>query len=404
MKGVRPDLLTVVLVLFAVLLWNACADPVTDTGQVAQYHLDGNTKDSSGHGYDGVSSRGLVFVKGYSGQALSFDGSGDGADLGTITGIENDIPGLTITAWIRPRNLTGRQALVSRWGETSSDQQFTLYLDGPYLAIKVGDGMTGEEGMTDTSSRLQTGRYYFVTGTWSRDRTYTLCVWPGEFVTGNQTGDGIVDSTSAHLVLGGLDYPGPDQSFTGEIDEVTIYNRQLNKSELFDEWVRFGAPAVSPAPIQPVILLTKTIRPVSVSAGESAIVTVTAEAGAGPAEQVRVSDPVPADLIVTNGSTSRYFETLGYGKTASFSYSVTAGSPGTYPLDPAVVTYSDREGNQFAGRSNTVNLTVAAGPAPVRTTTQSAGFPGHTMILAVSCALGSIVLNHHRKPGSNRNP
>ena len=92
--GRRLVLYMIVTLLFA----GTAMGEVARDGLVAEWHFDGDAKDSSGNGNDG-SIYGATFVQGISGQALSFDGVNNYVNVGSS-------PIFDITDRIRNHDLT----------------------------------------------------------------------------------------------------------------------------------------------------------------------------------------------------------------------------------------------------------------------------------------------------------
>src|SRR5574341_919113 len=79
-------------------------------GLVAEWHFDGDAKDSSGNGNDGT-IYGATFVEGIRGKALSFNGNGDYVEI-PYTALDNLISG-TITARIN-LNSNNEETIIAK--------------------------------------------------------------------------------------------------------------------------------------------------------------------------------------------------------------------------------------------------------------------------------------------------
>jgi hypothetical protein len=83
----------------ALVLMGTAMGEVSRDGLVAEYHFDGDAKDSSGNGNDGT-IYGATFVEGISGRALNFDGVNNYVSLGNANDFK--IQQFTISIWINP--------------------------------------------------------------------------------------------------------------------------------------------------------------------------------------------------------------------------------------------------------------------------------------------------------------
>jgi hypothetical protein len=76
-----------------------------EDGFVAEWHFEGDAKDSSGYGNDGT-IYGATFVGGKFGKALSFDGVDDYVEVPDSPQLSGSGKDLTVEAWIKQDRLS----------------------------------------------------------------------------------------------------------------------------------------------------------------------------------------------------------------------------------------------------------------------------------------------------------
>lgn len=195
------------------------------SGLIGFWHLnDGSgtsAQDSSGQNNDGVLTNGPTWTTGIDSDAVHFDGDNDAVQVPTA-GLNTD--GGTILLWGYIEDITGVQYLYGHTVGTWSNR-IQLYLDDGSLCLGLGDSHT-----TDT------GIYQMTHDTWY----HVALVWDGSnyivYVNGTARANGSysgLDSLSSYADLGNTGNESlRAEAVDGIIDEVKIYNRSLNASEV----------------------------------------------------------------------------------------------------------------------------------------------------------------------------
>ncbi len=107
------------------------------------------------------------------------------------------------------------------------------------------------------------------------------------------------------------------------------------------------------------ISLTKSVFPQSIELGQTATVTITFKnTGAGTLANINVSDSLPAGFILSSGNLDKKYDLLTPKDSRSFQYSVQPSEIGTFNLEPAAVSYYDKDNASHAGKSNIPSLLV----------------------------------------------
>lgn len=107
------------------------------------------------------------------------------------------------------------------------------------------------------------------------------------------------------------------------------------------------------------ISLTKSVSPQSVELGQTATVTITFKnTGTGELTNIKVSDSIPAGFILVSGKPDKTYDMLAPKDSRSFQYAVQPSETGTFNLEPATVSYYDKDNASHAGKSNIPTILV----------------------------------------------
>ena len=216
--------------IFILLIFAGTAvGEISRDGLVAEWHFDGDAKDSSGNGNDGV-IYGATFVDGIGGKALSFDGVDDYVQLPFDSGPLKEK--FTIAAFVYPSK-----------SNTQSYFQGIVHNDNyPNRGMGLSVGAYNFSVMCyfHNSDGVQ---FYIKKSTTQNEWHYYVCVYDGTYL--NLYEDGIlVESVKANGIIKDNDlnfqvgHDLYDESrtkeryFGGKIDEVAIYNRALSENEI----------------------------------------------------------------------------------------------------------------------------------------------------------------------------
>ncbi|MGB8216492.1 MAG: LamG-like jellyroll fold domain-containing protein [Candidatus Methanoperedens sp.] len=241
------------LVASIAVLYMGAAQALTnsggDIGPIAQFHFEGNAEDSSGNGNNGTIV-GAKFVQGISGQALSFDGVDDYVSVPDSTSL--DISGsLTVSFWVKTTTTDNDRGLLSKWGGGSG---YILY-DVSNKAMFVIDSSAT---FTITTSNINNGEWHHIVGVYNNSKA--IIYFDG--VKQGEVAKPVITTNNLPLEIGRYGQNNR-YAFNGAIDEVRIYNRALNASEI-------QALYNSPAPL----LTTITVTPSSSSVALGRTLTI----------------------------------------------------------------------------------------------------------------------------------
>ncbi len=215
------------------VLANDRGGQATDDTLVGHWRLDGDATDASGQGYDGTlgGADGDEWVAGHDhGGAASFDGQND--IIQTEDGDGLQVSGdYTASVWFNANeDQNPWAALFSKTNPDGSDNHWTLQFDNePDRSLIVYHPGAGNRWDTGLDLDDLDGEWHNITI--SREGT-TMSVYldgdlrnSGEFQTAPGTGTG-------HLNIGGDRTGTSDYLFTGEIDDLQVYDRALTPDEI----------------------------------------------------------------------------------------------------------------------------------------------------------------------------
>jgi PKD repeat protein len=200
----------------------------TSSGLVAAYGFDegsGNTvMDASGRGHHGTISGATWGSSGRYGRALSFDGVNDWVTINDAASLDLTT-GMTLEAWVYPTaTLSGWRTVIQK--EQSGGSVYYLQANSDTNQPATGVFVNGEQILRG-GARLAANTWTHLAATYdgARQRLYVNGV-----EVANRAQSGAIQASSGRLRIGGNSVWG--EYFQGRIDEVRVYNRPLQVSEI----------------------------------------------------------------------------------------------------------------------------------------------------------------------------
>lgn len=214
------------------------SSPVTITvnntggsGLVAAYGFNEGTgstvTDKTGNGNNGSIFQATWYTTGKYGKALAFDGSNDYVSVPDSNSLDLST-GLTLEAWVRPTSSSGWRTVMMK--ENGSELAYAMYsrenTNRPSGWIRTNPTSGSSKSVAGTSGlALNTWTHLTTTYDGSNLRLYVN----GSLVR-TQATTGTLYSSSNPLKFGGNAVWG--EYFAGQLDEIRIYNRSLNQTEI----------------------------------------------------------------------------------------------------------------------------------------------------------------------------
>jgi hypothetical protein len=223
----------VYVIMFVMTIASASSVSQDDllNGLVSYYNMDetsGTTAVDSHGSNDGTISGATIDQTGKINKAYSFDGTNDYVDLNTIFTDNN----FSVGGWIYISGGTGVRQIVG-------NSYFSSYLRGWSLDITsanklrlfIGNNFAGE-GITESSSTLNSSTWYHVMGTYDYDSKTVKIYLNGELETTNIMSNvisytGITQNTK----IGRYAHSGAEY-WNGFLDEILYINRAWNSTEV----------------------------------------------------------------------------------------------------------------------------------------------------------------------------
>lgn len=107
------------------------------------------------------------------------------------------------------------------------------------------------------------------------------------------------------------------------------------------------------------ISLTKSVSPQSIEQGQTATVTLTfTNTGTSELKNITVIDTLTPVFTLVSGKPDKNYELLKPKDSRSFQYVIQPSETGTFNLEPATVSYYDKDGSQNSGKSNLITVQV----------------------------------------------
>jgi hypothetical protein len=232
----------------------ATSPALAASGPVGVWKLDEGSgtrvADGSGNGNNGVLSGGVSWVPGTSGSALSFDGVSGELKIADNDALE-PASTLTVSAWIKNAGSPGKFSYVVAKGATSCiAASYGLY-SGPDggLDFYVSHGHGSVYARSpDAGQGVWDGNWHLAVGTYD-GHTIRL------YVDGVEVGTGTPWTGALEYVLPNSNdfyignYPGcADHAFQGAIDDVMVWDRTLDATDVAGLLPPASIPPSQPAP------------------------------------------------------------------------------------------------------------------------------------------------------------
>jgi hypothetical protein len=204
---------------------------VRDFGLVAHWKFDegkgDSAADASGGGLTAMLRNGPTWSAGRVGGALSFNGINQSVDVGNSPKLL--FPGaFTVAAWVNPAETAGKyRYIVADYNAAGNQSSFGLRLTTGQ-AIFFWENPTGTFPFVPSRSTLVAGRWTHLAGVW--DGTARKLYVNG-LLEGTESTPQARPTSVSHVAIGRAGgFEG--LFFCGEIDDVRLYSRALNDSEV----------------------------------------------------------------------------------------------------------------------------------------------------------------------------
>jgi gliding motility-associated-like protein len=204
-----------------------------DSALIGYFKLDGNATDGSQLAIDGTASNTIIVAgkNNVANSAFEFNGVDSKIDCGiSDRGVTNVV---TISAWVKTTS-TNLEFIVCKYDWRINRGYHLAMVNGhPILAGRNTSGVYTTTNYANPSNLIDDGNWHYLLGEISGNQ-WTLWV---DCVLDNSVTSTAVNPDLANLEPLGIGYyplgssTGDHGNFDGVIDDVRIYNRQINTSE-----------------------------------------------------------------------------------------------------------------------------------------------------------------------------
>ncbi len=225
---------------------DVCQDTDYPTDYIGYWRFEGNvndeTRNNNGILYRGSSPGTGTYETGVFEQALRLNGVDEYVNVGS--GSTDITKNITVSAWFNT-NKNQRQAIVARGSVNAVplNQQYNLWLDLPsgYIQFVVSDGGSNYKASTSPFF-VQMSTWYHAVGIW--DGTKVHLYINGVLKNSANASFESMNQRSDNTLIGSKG--AGSYFFNGTLDEVMIYSRALNESEIQQIYCNQGGGDINP--------------------------------------------------------------------------------------------------------------------------------------------------------------
>jgi len=203
---------------------------------IASYEFNGDTNDSSGNDNNGIGGNILLSTDrfGNSGSAFEFNGTDSFISINNSASLMSPTNELTMVAWVNAYNWslvgsTDFSPVLMKSDLTGNAFQYRMSISDVGFSIAINNWNNSFTSEADISFN----QWHMIAITYKDDQV------KGYF-NGLLVDEGPIDGPIMMNTLPleiGRDIPGATEVFNGKIDDVRIYNRELNDLEIFGLYI-----------------------------------------------------------------------------------------------------------------------------------------------------------------------
>ena len=251
--------LRLILVSLLLLLMARPLSADLTTGLVAQYLFDGNANDSSSNGHNGTVNGAILTADRFGNPNSAYNFNGIDNYINVAYSPDFQLPAFTVSAWIRPTvdlSATSEPSAIVTRGEDFVSDENALFLGVAQSSHPATNGIVlmyedngDNEHYFDTGSYPAVGSWTNITATRSAGDDIAIYVDGSLVGSWSSTVDPTNNSFQDLIIGASWSVPTAPTAaiknfFTGDIDDVAIYNRALSASDVRE----LNGLAVIPAP------------------------------------------------------------------------------------------------------------------------------------------------------------
>ncbi|MCD4735599.1 MAG: hypothetical protein K8R53_06115, partial [Bacteroidales bacterium] len=213
----------------------------------AYYPFNNNANDESGNGNDGTVDEAVITTDRFNNanSAYDFDGVNDVINS-NYTNQKNSAN--TYCVWIKHDAIAGNDWIISENEGTSVNSGIDLYIESTgKLVYSCSNGLSQNIFVITSSQLIENNCWYYITASWNGTtetnsaKLHINGILEGQATPGGLESDDIIHTTK----IGHFGTGKTDEGFDGEIDDIRIYNRVLDSSEIDSLYHEGSWPAVA---------------------------------------------------------------------------------------------------------------------------------------------------------------
>jgi len=196
------------------------------SGLVSRYTFDVDASDSYGNNDGTLTDGASVTTDGTRGKVLSLDGDNDYVSLPS-SAMAAGRSELTLSMWVNPDTWASGDTIYDEYA-SGNYWQFTVI----YGAFYTRDSSTGTTGSRDndiTMPSISTGSWHHLALVYSTSGDKKAVYYDGSLHSSTSTS---IDTLTSSRDGVGIGYACDGNHFDGKVDDVRLYNRALNTTEI----------------------------------------------------------------------------------------------------------------------------------------------------------------------------
>jgi len=221
------------IVLTIFLIGLVCAIDTVIASPIAYWNFnegEGNIlNDNSENGYNGIVYGNTIWADGVSGNALSFDGVDDYVDIPNTSDLHFH-SGFTLSVWAKFNNYNQDNLIVGKHISGTVSGYFIGVQDNKFDFYVSNSPLPGNKQRLRTPSAYNDNQWHHITGVYDGTSQY---LYVDGVLIAEQT-QKYSSVNSANIRMGGMFQGENKGAFIGSIDEIRIYDRALNKTEIYE--------------------------------------------------------------------------------------------------------------------------------------------------------------------------
>lgn len=324
------------------------------TGLVAYYPFNGNANDASAYGVNGAANNGASYTTGVNGQAVHFDGVNDYVNIPAHSSRSFHANSFSVVFWFRTTEQDFGYMLDSRSSSPERGYSMIIHTSGPGVVWAPQNDSEVYPGPSvgPKNNSYQDGNWHMVAGL--REPSSIAIFLDGALVERKPIPANLNVDAAFPIYVGKRFYTyNQAESYTGDLDELRIYNRVLSASEIQQLYLGGGGSVLSVGNAQakqrPGTKLVDILYDLISPQGNPVAVSITVSTNNGASFNLPATSFSPANgSSVTPGNSRQATWNAGADWNNQFSsqvkFRVTAS--GAAPADSAAVTVDTRDGSR----------------------------------------------------------